>query len=132
MGAAGSVAAFFLIIDSAFFLANLTKIGEGGYVPVILAFCVYGVMWIWHRGAAAVMARMHESLTPVPEFMKEIQSKNVPRVPGTAGVLSRTERETPPGMVWQFRHNPALDEHIFMVFVEIPSGPSVGSRNRTP
>src|SRR5450631_4221762 len=76
---AGSVAAFFLVTDGAFFLANLNKIAEGGYVPLILATSVYSVMWIWHRGAAAVMTRMHESLTPVPEFMKDIQSRNIPR-----------------------------------------------------
>src|ERR1700686_1800132 len=90
MLAAASVAAFFLIVDSAFFLANLTKIAEGGYVPVILAICVYGVMWTWHRGSEAVTARMHEALIPVPEFMKGIESKKVPRVPGTAGFLTRT------------------------------------------
>jgi KUP system potassium uptake protein len=98
--AAGSVAAFFFVIDAAFFLANLTKIADGGYVPLILATSVYSVMWIWHRGAAAVMARMHESLIPVPEFLKDIQSKNIPRVPGTAVFLTRTKRDTPPVMVW--------------------------------
>src|ERR1700730_8229698 len=60
--AAGAIAAFFLVIDSAFFLANLTKVAEGGYVPLLLAISVYAVMWIWHRGAAAVLARIHESL----------------------------------------------------------------------
>ena len=39
MLAAGSVAACFLVIDGAFFLANLTKVAEGGYVPLILAIC---------------------------------------------------------------------------------------------
>ena len=38
------------------------------------------------------MARMHESLIPVPEFMKSIEAKNIPRVPGTAVFLTRTER----------------------------------------
>jgi KUP system potassium uptake protein len=56
--AAAGVAAFFLVIDGAFFLANLTKIAEGGYVPLLLAIGVYGVMWIWHRGASAVTARL--------------------------------------------------------------------------
>src|SRR4029077_2489143 len=70
--AAGAVAAFFLVVDSAFFLANLTKIAEGGYVPLILATSVYGVMWIWHRGAAAVSLRMREALIPVPAFMADI------------------------------------------------------------
>src|ERR1019366_9168572 len=82
--AAGSVATFFLVIDSAFFLANLTKVAEGGYVPLLLAIAVYAVMWIWHRGAAAVLARIHESLIPIPDFMSTVQSNNIPRVPGTA------------------------------------------------
>jgi len=95
--AAGSVAAFFFIIDGAFFLANLTKIADGGYVPLMLAISVYGVMWTWHRGAAAVSVRMHEALIPIAEFMARIAEKKVPRVPGTAVFLTRAERDTPAG-----------------------------------
>ena len=130
MLAAGSVAAFFLVIDSGFFLANLTKIAEGGYVPLVLAASVYSVMWIWHRGAAAVTARMHEALIPIPEFIKDIQSKSIPRVPGTAVFLTRTERDTPPVMVWHVKHNRALHEHLFVLRVEVQSVPWVSSRNR--
>jgi KUP system potassium uptake protein len=130
MWAAGSVAGFFLVVDAAFFLANLTKIGEGGYVPVILAISVYGVMWIWHRGAAAVSARIHEALIPVPEFMARIAAKNIPRVPGTAVFLTRTERDTPPVMVWHVKHNRALHEHLFVLRVDILSVPWVAPGNR--
>ena len=130
MLAAGSVAGFFLVIDSTFFLANLTKVAEGGYVPLILAICVYGVMWIWHRGAAAVAARLHETLIPVPEFMARIGTKNIPRVPGTAVFLTRTERDTPPVMVWHVKHNRALHQHLFVLRVKILSVPWVASHNR--
>jgi KUP system potassium uptake protein len=128
--AAGSVAACFLVVDSGFFLANLTKIAEGGYVPLILAISVYGVMWIWHRGSEAVTARMHEALIPIPEFMAGIAAKNLPRVPGTAVFPTRTERDTPPVMVWHVRHNRALHEHLFVLNVRILSVPWVSSRNR--
>jgi KUP system potassium uptake protein len=128
--AAGAVAACFLVVDGAFFLANLTKIAEGGYVPLLLAISVYTVMWIWHRGWAAVMARMHESLIPVPEFMQKIQSKNIPRVPGTAVFLTRTERDTPPVMVWHVKHNRALHQHLFVLRVEILSVPWVAPGDR--
>jgi KUP system potassium uptake protein len=128
--AAGSAAAFFFVIDSAFFLANLTKIAEGGYIPLILAISVYGVMWIWHRGAAAVSERMHEALIPIPEFMARIAEKKIPRVPGTAVFPTRTERDTPPVMVWHVKHNRALHEHLFVLRVEIMSVPWVASRNR--
>ena len=79
--AAGAVAACFLVVDGAFFLANLTKVAEGGYVPLLLAIAVYGVMWIWHRGAAAVTARMRESPIPVPEFMQEHRVRRHPARP---------------------------------------------------
>ncbi len=127
---AGAVAACFLLVDSAFFLANLTKIAEGGYVPLILAVTVYGVMWIWHRGAAAISVRMHEALIPVDKFMADIAERHVPRVPGTAAFLTRTVRDTPPVMVWHVKHNRALHEHIFVLRVEIQSVPWVSSRNR--
>ena len=128
--AAGAVAGFFLVIDSAFFLANLTKIAEGGYVPLLLAIAVYGVMWTWHRGATAVAMRLNSALIPVPEFMAGIAARKVPRVRGTAAFLTRTVRDTPPVMVWHVRHNRALHEHLFVLRVEIQSVPWVGPRNR--
>ena len=128
--AAGGVAAFFLVVDSAFFLANLTKIAEGGYVPLLLAISVYGIMWIWHRGAAAVFDRLREALIPVPDFLAKIAANKVPRVPGTAVFLTRTERDTPPVMIWHVKHNRALHEHLFVLRVEILSVPWVASGNR--
>jgi KUP system potassium uptake protein len=128
--AAGSVAACFLLIDSAFFLANLTKIAEGGYVPLLLAIAVYGVMWIWHRGWAAVMDRVGKSLVPVPQFMQDVEARGIPRVPGTAVFLTRTEHGTPPVMHWHVRHNRALHRHLFVLRVEILPIPWVASRDR--
>src|ERR1700690_3056979 len=130
MLAAGSVAACFLVVDSAFFLANLTKIAEGGYVPLLLALAVYGVMWTWHRGAAAVASRMREALIPVGEFMERIRAANIPRVPGTAVFLTRAERDTPPVMIWHVKHNRALHEHVFVLRVEIQSVPWVSPAKR--
>jgi KUP system potassium uptake protein len=127
---AGAIAAFFLVIDSAFFLANLTKVAEGGYVPLLLAISVYAVMWIWHRGAAAVSMRMREALIAVRDFMAEIAARRIPRVPGTAVFMTRTERDTPPVMVWHVKHNRALHEHLFVLRVEILSIPWVSHDDR--
>ena len=128
--AAGAVAGGFLVVDSAFFLANLTKIAEGGYVPLLLAILIYGAMWIWHRGAAAVSSRMREALIPVGEFMARIKAANIPRVPGTAVFLTRAERDTPPVMIWHVKHNRALHEHVFVLRVEILSVPWLPSGER--
>jgi KUP system potassium uptake protein len=127
---AGSVAGFFLVIDSAFFLANLAKVVAGGYVPLLMAITVYGVMWIWHRGAAAVTARIRECLIPVPQFIAKIQSDKIPRVPGTAVFLTRTTQDTPPVMVWHVQHNRALHEQLFVLRVQILPVPWVASSER--
>lgn len=128
--AAASTAAFFLVIDAAFFLANLTKIAEGGYVPLILAILVYGVMWIWHRGASAVSMRMHETLIPVPEFMADVAAKNIPRVHGTAVFLTRASWGIPPVMAWHVRQNRALHERIIILRVQTASVPWIASSDR--
>ena len=47
-------------------------------------------MWIWHRGAAAVTARIHENLIPIDAFMAKLKQDRVPRVPGTAVFLTHT------------------------------------------
>jgi KUP system potassium uptake protein len=128
--AAGFVAGGFLVVDSAFFLANLTKIAEGGYVPLLLALLIYSVMWIWHRGAMAVSARMREALIPISEFMARTRAASIPRVPGTAVFLTRAERDTPPVMIWHVKHNRALHEHLFVLRVEILSVPWLSSGER--
>ena len=130
LAASGIVALFFLLIDGAFFLANLTKVAEGGYVPLLLATVIYGVMWVWHRGATAVSARLHESLIPISDFVAKIQSDNIPRVPGTAVFLTRTSQGTPPVMVWHVKHNRALHEHLFVLRVTTLPVPWVSASNR--
>jgi KUP system potassium uptake protein len=131
LAAAGFAAGCFLVVDSAFFLANLTKIAEGGYVPLVLALCIYSAMWIWHRGAAAVSSRLREALIPIGDFMARIKAANIPRVPGTAVFLTRAERDTPPVMIWHVKHNRALHEHLFVLRVEILSVPWLSGERLT-
>jgi KUP system potassium uptake protein len=128
--AAGAIAGAFMLVDGAFFAANLTKVADGGYVPLLLAVAVYGLMWIWHRGAATVTERLHESLIPVPEFVADVTARGVPRVPGTAVFLTRTTKDTPPVMVWHVRHNRALHQHLFVLRIEIASAPWVDASQR--
>jgi len=128
--AAGAVAAVFLVIDAGFFAANMTKVLEGGYVPLLLAALVYGVMWIWHRGAASVHDRIEESLTPLDNFVAELQSGAIARVPGTAVFLTRAKHGTPPVLVWHVRHNRSLHEFVLILTLTVMSTPRVDPEDR--
>ena len=130
LATAGAVAGAFVIVDASFFAANLAKVAEGGYVPLVLAALVYGVMYIWHLGAAAVFARLQEQTVPVDAFMARIAEARIPRVPGTAVFLTRTQRDAPPVMVWHVRHNRALHKRVFVLTIITESVPWVSNTQR--
>ena len=127
---AGGVAGAFICVNSAFFVANLDKILEGGYVPLVLASIVYGVMLVWHRGSLAVAQAFSERLIPVDEFMASVEARKIPRVPGTAVFLTRTLRDTPPVMVWHVKQNRALHKHLLALSVLTESVPWVEDSER--
>jgi KUP system potassium uptake protein len=127
---AGAVAGTLFAIDAAFFAANLTKIAEGGYVPLLLAGCVYFVMVVWHVGAVAVARRLQETAMPVGEFMARLETGRIPRVPGTAVFLTRTLTDVPAVMVWHLGHIRAMNKRLFVLTVTIQSIPRVRNAER--
>jgi KUP system potassium uptake protein len=128
--ASGAVAGAFLCIDTGFFLANLVKVAEGGYVPLLLASLVYGLMVVWHRGTTAVAKALGERLIPVDEFTASIDSRDIPRVPGTAVFLTMTLSGTPPVMAWHVKHNRALHKYLLVLRVETKSVPWIKDSER--
>jgi KUP system potassium uptake protein len=130
LAAAGAVAAGFMLVDGAFFLANLAKIAEGGYVPLIIAVVIYGLMWIWHRGAMAVSNSMRDKLESVDAFVARVEGDGIARVPGTACFLTRTIKDTPPVLSWHVKHNRALHAHVFVLRVTILPVPWLRAKER--
>ncbi len=123
--ASAALAAIFIFIDAGFFAANSLKIAEGGYVPLLLAAVVYGVMLIWHRGSVAVANSLEQTPVPVVKFLEDVKARNIPRVPGTAVFLTRTSNGVPPVMLWHLKQNRALHEHVLVLRVLTASRPRV-------
>ena len=127
---AAAVALVFCTIDCAFFVANLAKVAEGGYVPLVLAAAVYSVMLIWHLGSEAVLARVQDSVVPIAAFVENLKERGVARVPGSAVFLTRTSRDAPPVMVWHVKHNRALHEKVAILTVITESVPWIRRQSR--
>ncbi len=127
---AGAIAFVFLVVDIGFFAANVTKVMEGGYVPLLLAGAVYGVMWIWHRGTSAVRARVMADEVPLKEFVETIRSPDIARVPGSAVFLTRADSETPPVLVWHVRKNRSLHEYVLILKLVVTPSPRTKSSER--
>ena len=121
--AAGAVAALFLIIDGTCFASNAGKFTSGSYVPLLLAAMVYGVMWIWHRGAVEVQRSVEAGLTPLSSLLKRLHAGDVARVPGTAVFFTRVKDQTPPVLAWHVRHNRVLHEYVLALTLTVLSVP---------
>jgi KUP system potassium uptake protein len=127
---AGGIALVFLVVDTGFFASNLTKVTEGGYVPLILAIAVYGVMWIWHRGTSAVRARVIADEVPLKKFVETLGNRDLARVRGSAIFLTRADTETPPVLAWHVRKNRSLHEYVLILKLVVTSSPRTKPNDR--
>jgi KUP system potassium uptake protein len=128
--AAGAVAGVFVVVDASFLAANLAKLFDGGYVPLLLAAAVYFVMWTWHHGMDLVRERLAEQQTSLSDFARTLESGLVARVPGTAVFLTRTLRETPPVLSWHVAKNRALHEKVLALTLIAEQTPRVAEEAR--
>src|ERR1700733_5120366 len=126
----GALAGTLFCIDGGFFAANLMKVADGGYVPLLLAGVIYGLMLVWHLGSAAVAGAASQRLIPVADFLADIAARHVPRGPGTAGFISRTAKDTPPVMRWHVLKNRALHQKLFVLKVVTESVPWIDDEQR--
>jgi KUP system potassium uptake protein len=130
LAASLALAGFFCVIDSLFLASNLTKVLEGGYVPLLLAVAVYSVMYIWHRGILATRHRLDENPLSITAFLAGLAAEGVVRVPGTAVFLTRAQDATPPVMVWYVKHSHALHEHVVVATLETAPVPRIAAERR--
>ncbi|MEA2776734.1 MAG: system potassium uptake protein, partial [Acetobacteraceae bacterium] len=120
----------FLIIDLAFFGANLLKIREGGWIPLVFGVLVFLVMTTWHRGIDAVRRSVMRKPESAAEFLAQLNSGRVARVPGTAVFLSRNESAIPAVLVRHVAQIKALQETVVSLTVQFEEYPRVALNDR--
>ena len=118
-----SVAGVFFCVEAVFAAANLLKLADGGWVPLMLAAAVYLVLTTWHRGTMAVSERLRSLTEPAGQFIARITAAGVPRVPGTAVFITRTTSDAPPVMVWHVKQNRALHRQLIALTMVTESTP---------
>jgi KUP system potassium uptake protein len=124
------VAGGFLIVDTCFLIANLIKVLEGGYIPLLLAAVVCTTMLVWHRGAAAASNAVNEKVIDVNTFFAALKEREVPRVQGSAVFLTKTRNGIPPVMRWHVARNHALQQQVLSLTISIMNVPRVPAGER--
>jgi KUP system potassium uptake protein len=120
----------FLVVDFAFFAANLLKIVEGGWIPLTFGAIVFVVMTTWHSGIEAMRRRLATMTEPPERFLERLEANRVPRVPGTAIFLTRIAEAIPPLMILHVSQIGALPQTVIALTVKFAEIPRVGLSNR--
>ena len=124
-GLAAAVTGGFLIIDLAFFGANVIKIEHGGWFPLVVAAFVYAVMSTWHTGRLLVVRRLAETEVPLSRFFDDVRSRPPVRVSGTGIFMTARPEGAPPILVHHLTHNKVLHEQVILLTVSIVDTPTV-------
>ena len=121
----------FALVDGGFLTANMLKIAEGGWVPLLLGASICCVMLIWQAGTAAVQKQVDEMQIPIGDIAAQIESGAIARVSGTAVFVARLSRDVPPIVVWHLRRIRSLHGSIVIVNVVTAMVPYVREQDRT-
>ena len=128
--AAAALAGVFLAIDLSFLGANVTKIFDGGWVPLSVGGLMFSLAMIWRWGRRK-LARFHAShAKPIPDFLARDDVRAAHRVPGTAVFLTPSTEGVPPILVHHFERNGVLHEQIVLLTIQMLDIPFVEPRRR--
>ena len=124
IGVTGSLA----IVDGSFVTANLTKVMDGGWVPLVAATIVFVLMESWRSGRAAMLAQLERGTFPLPQFIASMAGEA--KVTGTAVYLSRRADVVPLSMLHNVKHYHVLHERNVILHVETEQVPRVPASER--
>ena len=122
-----------LALELVFLGANLLKLQDGGYVPVLLAAGFTIIMWTWRRGSTILFEKTRKVDVPLETFapMIERKSKNGPvLVPGVAIFLTSDSQTAPAALLHNIKHNHVLHEKNVILTVQTVKQPRVAAEDR--
>ena len=128
--AAGAIVAVFFLVDFAYFAANLTKVPDGGWFPLLVGFIAFTLLTTWAKGRQLMLNRLHESAIPVAVFVKSAVN-SASRVPGTAVFMTSSSDGVPHALLHNLKHNKVLHDRVILLTVKIEDMPFVGEVGRT-
>ncbi|KAB7645470.1 potassium transporter Kup [Polymorphobacter fuscus] len=121
--------ATFLIIDTAYFASNLTKIPDGGWFPLLVGAIAFTFLTTWAKGRSLMQERLRESAMPMEVFIKSAASAAT-RVAGTAVFMTTAPKGVPPALLHNLKHNKVLHDRIMILTVVVDEVPYVSDEDR--
>src|SRR4051812_45422084 len=115
----------FVFIDLTFFSANLLKLLEGAWVPLMFGVIMAVVIWTWRRGAAILTNKTRRTEVPLTDLVKSLEKRPPHVVKGTAVFLTSDPSFVPTALLHNLKHNKVLHERNVILTIETAQTPRV-------
>jgi KUP system potassium uptake protein len=120
----------FVVVDMSFFAANLLKLFEGAWVPLLFGVAVALMIWTWRRGASILIAKTRRIEVPLADLIKSLEKRPPHIVKGTAVFLTSDPSFVPTALMHNLKHNKVLHEHNVILTIETAETPRVDLSER--
>jgi KUP system potassium uptake protein len=127
---AAAVIVPFVVVDMTFFSANLLKLLEGAWVPLLFGLAMAVMIWTWRRGAAILITKTRRTEVPLKDLIKSLEKRPPHIVKGTAVFLTSDPNFVPTALLHNLKHNKVLHEHNVILTIETAQTPRVDPAER--
>jgi KUP system potassium uptake protein len=127
---AAAVIVPFVVVDMTFFAANLLKLLEGAWVPLLFGLAMAIMIWTWRRGASILTVKTRRIEVPLTDLIKSLEKRPPHIVKGTAVFLTSDPSFVPTALLHNLKHNKVLHEHNVILTIETAQTPRVDVAER--
>ncbi|MGA7993701.1 MAG: potassium transporter Kup [Bradyrhizobium sp.] len=120
----------FVVVDMTFFSANLLKLLEGAWVPLLFGLAMALMIWTWRRGTGILIVKTRRIEVPLVDLIKSLEKRPPHIVKGTAVFLTSDPSFVPTALLHNLKHNKVLHEHNVILTIETAQTPRVDLAER--
>ncbi len=120
----------FIVVDMSFFSANLLKLFEGAWVPLLFGVAMAVMIWTWRRGTAILAQKTRNIEVPLRDLLKSLEKRPPHIVKGTAVFLTSDPSFVPTALLHNLKHNKVLHEHNVILTIQTTQTPRVDPAER--
>jgi KUP system potassium uptake protein len=126
---AGTFIAVFLTIDLVFFSANIIKVTDGGWFPLVVGLILILLMTTWKKGRGLLYLKLKDESMDITSFLLSIKGSLKSRVNGTSIFLTPNPNGVPHALLHNLKHNKIIHKTVVLLTISFSDSPHVKAKD---